>query len=171
MSSDSDLYPKRMPWVKQAGTAAFLAALLLPMLAACGQKSTPDQNTGGVATLRVFLRDTQQASLDLGSQGTGPGDQFIYSGDLFDHAGGRKVGHTAGQCTTFSGNTTAAGDVFCTATFMLDRGQITAQGLFDNAARGQSWVAQESIIMPAAMALSKCRSTCRIKRTPTSFLM
>lgn len=92
MSSDSDLYPKRMPWVKQAGTAAFLAALLLPMLAACGQKSTPDQNTGGVATLRVFLRDTQQASLDLGSQGTGPGDQFIYSGDLFDHAGGRKVG-------------------------------------------------------------------------------
>jgi hypothetical protein len=141
MSSDSDVYPKRMPWVKQAGTAVFLAALLLPMLAACGQKSTPDQNTGGVATLRVFLRDTQQASLDLGSQGTGPGDQFIYSGDLFDHAGGRKVGHTAGQCTTFSGNTTAAGDVLCTATFMLDRGQITTQGLFDNAAlfgRGQT---------------------------------
>jgi hypothetical protein len=141
MSSDPDMYPKRMPWVKRAGIAAFLAALLLPMLGACGQKVTPDRNAGGVTTLRLFLRDTQQAALDLGPQGTGPGDQFIYSGDLFDHAGGVKVGHTAGQCTTFSGNASAAGDVFCTATFVLDRGQITTQGLFDSAAlfgRGQT---------------------------------
>ena len=45
-----------------------------------------------------------------------------------------KVGHAAGQCATFSGNATAAGDVLCTATFALDREQITVQGLFDNAA-------------------------------------
>lgn len=69
----------------------------------------------------------------------------MYSGDLFDHAGGTSVGHTAGQCATFSGNATTAGDVLCTATFVLDRGQITTQGLFDGAAlfgRGQTapWV-------------------------------
>jgi hypothetical protein len=128
MSSDSDVYSKAAPWGKRAGTAAFLAALLLPVLGACGQKATPDRNADAVTMLRFFEHDTQQATLDLGPQGTGPGDQFIYAGDLFDHAGGRQVGHTAGQCTTFSGNATAAGDVLCTATFVLDRGQITMQG-------------------------------------------
>lgn len=134
MSYNSKMNPKRMPWVQRAGIAAFLAGLALPMLGACGEKATPDRNADSVTTLRFFEHDTQQATLDLGPQGTGPGDQFLYSGDLFDHAGGRKVGHTAGQCTTFSGNATAAGDVLCTATFVLDRGQITTQGLFDSAA-------------------------------------
>jgi hypothetical protein len=141
MSSNSALYAKWAPWVKQAGFAAFLAALWLPMLGACGQKATPDWNAGGVTTLRFFEHDTQRASLDLGPQGTGPGDQFIFGGDLFDHTGGRRVGHTAGQCTIFSGNATATGDAFCTTILVLDRGQITGQGLFDSAAlfnRGQT---------------------------------
>ncbi|HEX5142369.1 MAG TPA: hypothetical protein VFW21_00725 [Mycobacterium sp.] len=141
MSSDSDVYSEAVQWGKRAGTTAFLAALLLPVLGACGQKATPDRNADAVTMLRFFEHDTQQATLDLGPQGTGPGDQFIYAGDVFDHAGGRQVGHTAGQCTTFSGNATAAGDVLCTATFVLDRGQITMQGLFDNTAlfgRGQT---------------------------------
>ena len=85
MSSDSDVYSKAVPWGKRAGTAAFLAALLLPALGACGQKATPDRNADTVTMLRFFERDTQQATLDLGPQGTGPGDQFIYAGDLFDH--------------------------------------------------------------------------------------
>ncbi|MGB7795031.1 MAG: hypothetical protein WBL53_02035 [Pseudonocardiaceae bacterium] len=133
MSSDSDVYQKAALWGKRAGAVAILAALLLPLLGACGQKASPDPNAGGVTMLRFFEHDMQQATLDLGPQGTGPGDQFIYSGDLFDHVGGRKVGHTAGQCTTLSGNATAAGDVLCIATFVLDRGQITTQGLFDSA--------------------------------------
>jgi hypothetical protein len=116
-----------------AAIVAVLSALLLPMLGACGQKAAPDRNSAGVTTLRFFDHDTVQTNLDLGSPGPGPGDQFIYSGDLFDHVGGTKVGHTAGQCTTFSGNATA-GDVFCTGTLVLDKGQITFQGLSDTAA-------------------------------------
>lgn len=141
MSSDSELYAKGTPWVKRAGFAAFLAALWVPILGACAQKTTPDRNAGGVTTLRFFGKDTQRAILDLGPQGTGPGDQFIFGGDLFDHAGGKKVGHTAGQCTIFSGNATAIGDAFCTTILVLDRGQITGQGLLDSAAlynRGQA---------------------------------
>lgn len=132
--SSVDQYTKNASWVKRAGFVALLGAILLPMLGSCSQKAGPDRNAGGVTTLRFFEHDTQQASLDLGTSGTGPGDQFFYAGDLFDHAGGTKIGHTAGQCATFSGNATAAGDVLCTGTFVLDRGQITVQGLFDNAA-------------------------------------
>ena len=129
--SSAHLQTKGMPWAKRAGIVAFAAALLVPMIGACGQKATSDRNAGGVATLRFFEHDTQQAFVDLGTPGTGPGDEFFYAGDLFDHAGGTRVGHTAGQCTTLSGNATAAGDVLCTGTFVLDRGQITAQGLSD----------------------------------------
>jgi hypothetical protein len=132
--SSVDQHYKKAPWVKRTGFSALLGVILLPILGSCGQKAAPDHNANGVTMLRFYEHDTQQASLDLGTPGTGPGDQFLYAGDLFDHAGGTKVGHTAGQCTTFSGNTAAAGDVLCTATFVLDRGQITVQGLFDNAA-------------------------------------
>ena len=92
-----------------------------------------DQNQGGTK-LSFFEHDNQQTTLDLGPKGAGPGDQFIYAGYLFDHAGGRQVGSTAGQCTTVSGNATAPGDVFCTATFVLGDGQITTQGLVDSTA-------------------------------------
>ena len=129
-----DQYAKNVSWAKRAGFVALLGAILLPMLGSCGHKAGPDRNAGSVMTLRFFEHDTQQTSLDLGTPGAGPADQFFYAGDLFDHAGGTKVGHTAGQCTTFTGNATAAGDVLCTGTFVLDRGQITVQGLFDNAA-------------------------------------
>jgi hypothetical protein len=132
--SIAHMHTKGMQWSKRAGIVALLASLLLPMIGACGQKATSDRNGGGVTTLRFFEHDTQQASLDLGTPGTGPGDQFIYAGDLFDRAGGRKLGRTAGQCTTLSGNGAAAGDVFCTVTFILDRGQISGQGLADSAA-------------------------------------
>jgi hypothetical protein len=132
--SSVDRYTKKAPWAKRARSIVLLGVILLPMLGSCGQKAVPDHHANGVTTLRFFEHDTQQASLDLGTPGAGPGDQFFYAGDLFDHAGGTKVGHTAGECTTFSGNATAAGDVLCTGTFVLDRGQITVQGLFDNAA-------------------------------------
>jgi len=137
MSSDSSVHlnrVSRLSWAQRAGVAALIAVLGLPMLGACDQKAATDRNASGVTALRFFEHDTQQTDLDLGPQGTSPGDQFMFFGDLFDHAGGAKLGHTAGQCTTLSGTAAAAGDVFCTATFILDRGQITTQGLSDHAA-------------------------------------
>jgi hypothetical protein len=86
-----------------------------------------------VTTLSFFEHDTQQTSLDLGSRGTGPGDQFLFAGDVFDRPGGTLLGHTAGQCTTLSGNATT-GDVVCVGTFALAGGQIAVQGLADRGA-------------------------------------
>ena len=122
--------------IRTAITAAIVALfsfLLLPMLGAFGQKADADELAPGVTTLRFFEHDTQQTNLDLHRSEEGPGDQSLFSGDVFDHAGGTKVGHTAGQCTALSGNA-AAGDILCTQTFLLEGGQITIQGLADRAA-------------------------------------
>jgi hypothetical protein len=179
MSSDSDVYPKGMPWVKRAGIAAFLAVLSLPMLGACGQKTTPDRNAGGVTTLRFFEHDTQQASLDLGPQGTGPGDQFIYSGDLFDHAeeGKSDTPQASAPRSVATPPLLAMSSAPPPSSSIVDRSPSKAwptvllSSVGGKLSRSRSWVAQESIVMPAAMALPKCRSTCRIKPTPTSLLM
>ena len=91
--------------IRTAITAAIVALfslLLLPMLGALGQKADADDLAPGVTTLRFFEHDTQQTNLDL-LRWEGPGDQSLFAGDLFDHAGGTQVGHTAGQCTALSG--------------------------------------------------------------------
>jgi hypothetical protein len=122
--------------VRTATTApivAFVAATLLPISGVFGQTASADDTAPGVTTLRYFEHDTQQTTLDLGARGSGPGDQLIFAGDVFDRQGGTRLGHTAGQCTTLSGNATS-GDLFCTQTFLLDGGQISIQGLADTAA-------------------------------------
>jgi len=112
-------------------TAVLIPVLLLTMSCSSGgQKADPASMN---PTLRFYEHDTGQTSLDLGEPGEGPGDQFIFSGDVFDYKGGTKLGHTAGQCTTMSGDATS-GDVFCTETFTLEGGQVSIQGLADRAA-------------------------------------
>ena len=153
--------------VIRAAIAAVIAALSLPMLGVFGQKAAAD--AGNVTTLSFFEHDTQQTTVDLGARGPGPGDQFIFSGDVFDHAGGTKLGFTTGLCATLSGNDTT-GETMCTQTFLLDGGEITVQVSGDTAAafvrarpfRWRSWVALESIAPLAATARFKFRPTCPI---------
>jgi hypothetical protein len=114
---------------RRAGVAvaASCAAASIPMIGVFGQ-------TAGADTTLTFLEhDTQQTMVDLGDPGPGPGDQFLFAGDLFDHAGGTNIGHAAGHCTTLSGDATN-GDVVCQGTFVLAGGQIAIQGLADTAA-------------------------------------
>jgi hypothetical protein len=48
----------------------------------------------------------QQTTVDVGTRGPGPGDQLIFSGDIFDHAGGTKLGTTAGPQSDSAGRAT-----------------------------------------------------------------
>jgi hypothetical protein len=115
-------------------TAMFVMFAVAAALAAIIYAIAPNANAKSERTVQLFEHDTQQASLDLGGKGTNPGNLFVYAGDVFDHAGGSKLGRAAGYCMTMSGNAQNPGEVFCTATFVLTRGQIMWEGLFDTAA-------------------------------------
>jgi hypothetical protein len=106
------------------GIFALCAAVSLPMIGVFGQTAAAD------ATLTLFEHDTQQTMVDLGDPGPGPGDEFLFAGDVFDHAGGANMGRVAGKCTTLSGDATN-GDAFCQGTFVLEGGQLAIQGLND----------------------------------------
>ncbi|MDT7791988.1 MAG: hypothetical protein QOD59_1424 [Mycobacterium sp.] len=84
-------------------------------------------------TLTLFEHDTVQYQADLGRPGPGPGDQFIFAGDLFDRPGGMFLGTTSGSCATLTGND-KSGQTACNGTFNLAGGQIVTQGVVDTAA-------------------------------------
>jgi hypothetical protein len=110
-----------------AAAVASIAALGLPMVGPLGQTAVAD------TTLVLFEHDTEQHVVDVGQPGPGPGDQFIFAGDVFDRPGGVFLGRTAGVCTTLTGND-KAGQQACSGTFNLAGGQIAVQGLVDTAA-------------------------------------
>ena len=100
--------------------ASFAALLLAPTAAAD-------------TTMTLFEHDTVQYQADLGAPGPGPGDQFIFAGDVFDRPGGMFLGTTGGSCTTLTGDDTA-GQQTCNGAFNLAGGQIVLQGVVDTAA-------------------------------------
>jgi len=110
-----------------AAAVASIAALGLPMVGPLGQTAAAD------TTLVLYEHDTEQHVVDVGKPGPGPGDQFIFAGDLFDRPGGVFLGRTAGVCTTLTGND-KAGQQACGVTMNLPGGQIAVQGLADTAA-------------------------------------
>jgi hypothetical protein len=84
-------------------------------------------------TLNLFEHDNMQYQADLGGPGSGPGDQFIFAGDVFDRPGGLFLGTASGTCATLTGNN-KAGQSGCNTTFNLAGGQVVVQGVVDTAA-------------------------------------
>jgi hypothetical protein len=99
------------------------ASVVLPMLGLCAPTATAD------TTVNLFQHDTVQHQVDLEKPGPGPGDQFIFAGDVFDRPGGVWLGTGGGSCTTLSANKSA-----CSGTFNLAGGQLVVQAVTDNAA-------------------------------------
>jgi hypothetical protein len=110
-----------------AAVVAGLGGLAIPLLGGVAPTAAAD------TTLVLFEHDTEQNVIDHGKPGPGPGDQFIFSGDVFDRPGGVFLGRATGMCTTLTGDQTG-GETTCGATFTLADGQIAVQGLVDNAA-------------------------------------
>ena len=128
--------PKSALFALFAAAAAFAATMYAVAPSAGAMEDT---------TIQLFEHDTQQASLNLGGQGNNPGNLLVFAGDLFDHAGGSKLGRTGGSCMTTSGDAQNAGEVLCTVSFVLARGQITGDGLFD---AGAMFVDGKTLVFP-----------------------
>lgn len=77
-------------------------------------------------TLVVFEHDTMQHQTDIGEPGQGPGDQYLFAGDVFDRPGGTFLGTASGSCTELSSNKSV-----CNATLNLAGGQLVVQGVGD----------------------------------------
>jgi hypothetical protein len=89
--------------------------------------------TAADTTLVLFEHDIVQHQADLGAAGSGPGDQFIFAGDVYDRPGGMFLGTAGGSCTTLTGDQTS-GQQTCNGTFNLAGGQIVVQGMADTGA-------------------------------------
>ena len=82
--------------------------------------------------IRLYEHDTQQTSLDLGDKGESAGDLFIYSGDVFNRKGGKKLGRAAGQCLTVSTGSAHA-ETICSVHVTLASGTLIGEGLSNSA--------------------------------------
>ena len=80
-------------YAKRSGAAA---------LASFGALLSVGPTAAADTTLVLFEHDTVQHMVDLGGPGPGPGDQFIFAGDVFDRPGGVFLGTTGGSCATLT---------------------------------------------------------------------
>ncbi|MGY1734794.1 allene oxide cyclase barrel-like domain-containing protein [Geodermatophilus sp. SYSU D00684] len=78
-----------------------------------------------LTTVAVPDRNTD---LDLGTPGPSAGDTQVFLDDV--QQDGRTIGTSAGSCTVTSLSETRL-SAACTVTLVLPRGQVTAQGAFD----------------------------------------
>lgn len=106
------------------GAAAGLTTLLAFAMPASAADDT-DKYPGG--TYKLLLRHTQFAGLDLGDPGTGLGDEFVFSGDLYQN--NVLVGHDHGVCTLTQSGPDDSFHQQCVVTFSLPEGQLTLQGV------------------------------------------
>jgi hypothetical protein len=81
-------------------------------------------------TMSLYEHDNMQYQADLNQPGPGPGDQFIFAGDVFDRPGGMLLGTASGTCAVLTGDD-KAGKSACNTTFNLAGGQIVVQGVAD----------------------------------------
>jgi hypothetical protein len=100
-----------------AATGALTVGVLPAASAADGDRDRRE-------VIHLFQHDTSQQRLDFGTPGPSVGDQFIFGGDIFDRAGGTKLGRTGGHCVTPSPT-----EILCYATLTISGAQITYQGL------------------------------------------
>jgi hypothetical protein len=108
-------------------------ALILMVSASAALPVVSAASAWADTTMTLFQHDIVQHQADLNGPGPGPGDQFVFAGDVFDRPGGMWLGSGDGSCTTLTGNATT-GQQACNGTFNLAGGQIVVQGVADTAA-------------------------------------
>ena len=126
-------------------------------------------------TLMLFEHDTVQNKVDFGAPGPGPGDQFIFAGDVFDRPGGMFLGTTGGSCTTLTGNDNLASrPAMALSTSQAARSSSRASTTLPRCSaavtpcRCPSSEVPGSTRTPAATGPSRCHRMCLTRPTRTS---
>jgi hypothetical protein len=118
--------------MRMKSAVALVAALILAVgvvtLASAETNGSSDDHGG--KTFKILEHEDQSNSVDVGTPGPGPGDEFVFASVLRRREGGAQIGTDGGVCTFVrldqsSGTATA----HCVATLSLEGGQITLQGL------------------------------------------
>jgi hypothetical protein len=108
--------------------AVCLAAVLggAPLATAATSARSGPHDTSGTEILHVVARQTQSATLHLGTGKKGPslGDEYIYAEDLYIH--GKKLGDHGVVCSYVH---VTPDTLQCLGTFSLPEGQISGQAL------------------------------------------
>ncbi|GGN77779.1 hypothetical protein GCM10011579_060320 [Streptomyces albiflavescens] len=113
--------------LRSLSAAAVLAAALVaaPLASATTSTAGTGQETHQrTETIELVAKQTQSASLDLGSKGLSQGDENIIAEDLYRD--GRKIGDHSVVCTYVHIN---PDELQCVGTFALPQGQVTSQAL------------------------------------------
>jgi hypothetical protein len=90
---------------------------------AAAESATISATAARVTRLVVIAREADFTIVDVAPKGDSPGDQILFTDNLFDQAG-RRIGRDQARCTIMFRD-----DVLCDATFILvGRGQLTIEG-------------------------------------------
>jgi hypothetical protein len=96
--------------------------IALAALAVTGRDSIPTASAHGGGDIMLTEKTVSEQFLDLGDEGEGAGDQFVFKGDLTD-ADGADAGHSMGHCVLVS-----ADGIQCTGTLALEHGTMSVAG-------------------------------------------
>lgn len=112
-------------------------------IASAGDERDDDHKK--VKIIELTSTTVQEADLDLGDEGFGVGDRFVFGDDVFKD--GEQVGVLGGECTFVriepdplpAGQEPESATANCVVSAQLPRGQLTVQGLitFSEATAGQ----------------------------------
>lgn len=85
-----------------------------------------ERDDEGGETIRLSLRNVDSVELDLGEEGFGLGDRFVFTDEAF--RGGRRVGSAHGECTVVQIDDEDVSSQ-CLVTVVLPKGQLMSQGV------------------------------------------
>lgn len=107
-----------------AGAAAVVGLVAVAGMSGAVAGNAAPAEPAGKAPKSIFIRDTSQASIDLGEKGAGHGDLFTYHGNVFDKKGGKVIGRFGGSCDVLGKSEGVPEDWSCALDYMLPGGQL-----------------------------------------------
>jgi hypothetical protein len=109
--------------------AALFVAVAALVLATAGGAIANNKGDHSSKRFTVYDREVSSSFVDLGAKGPTPGDEFVFTNDVFSDAGFKhKVGALRGVCTLVDASFSE-----CGVTLRLRGGDVQVNGLVEDA--------------------------------------